>query len=305
MLGLTRANLRHVATMFWQGRNPVARVYDSIGADFWLAPAPGWLNLGLWEGQGDAEEAPAAVARLVSTLAATLPQRGIIVDVGNGLGAQDPLIADETRPRTLIAVNITESQLRAGRATLARAGVQPVVADAVRLPFKDNSVDGLISVEAAFHFSSRARFFAEVSRVLRPGGVLAMSDVAVQRLPRRPDELAAGLLTARAWGLRWQAAMTVEDIAGAALSSGLTEVRTQRCGDRVIAPALNFLTDRLRTVEEAPRLQRLAVGAVLASWRLLWRRGIIDYILLTARASQDPASRADRRRDAHSRHPAA
>jgi ubiquinone/menaquinone biosynthesis C-methylase UbiE len=213
-----------------------------------------------------------------------LPQHGTIVDVGNGLGAQDPLIADIAHPRTLIAVNITESQLRAGRARLQHARAKPVVADAVRLPFKDDSVDGLISVEAAFHFSSRARFFSEVSRVLRSGGVLAMSDVATKRLPRRPDELAAGLLTARIWALRWQAAMTVEDIVRAALSNGLTDVRIQPCGERVIAPALNFLTDRLQDAEEAPPLQRSAAEAVLASWRLLWRRGIIDYIMLTARA---------------------
>jgi hypothetical protein len=49
--------------MFRQGRNPAARVYESIGPDFFLAPAPGWLNLGLWEGDGSADEAEAACRR--------------------------------------------------------------------------------------------------------------------------------------------------------------------------------------------------------------------------------------------------
>src|SRR4051794_17780847 len=42
-------NVRHAATMLWQGSNPAASVYDSLGPDFFLALEPGWLNLGLWE----------------------------------------------------------------------------------------------------------------------------------------------------------------------------------------------------------------------------------------------------------------
>ena len=40
ILGWTRENLRHVAAFFQQGRNPAARVYESIGSDFFLAPHP-------------------------------------------------------------------------------------------------------------------------------------------------------------------------------------------------------------------------------------------------------------------------
>ncbi|MGH3112910.1 MAG: hypothetical protein ACRDOP_05530, partial [Gaiellaceae bacterium] len=63
--------------MLRYGANPAATVYDSIGSDFFLALAPGWLNLGLWEGDGgDPSEAPVAVRRLVERIAAALPQGG-------------------------------------------------------------------------------------------------------------------------------------------------------------------------------------------------------------------------------------
>jgi SAM-dependent methyltransferase len=173
MPGWTRENLRHAASMLRHGRNPAATVYESLGPDFFLALAPGWLNLGLWEGDGgDPAEAPVAVRRLVERLAGELPTRGAILDVGNGLGVQDGVIAEIVEPTRLVAVNITHAQLSAGREALGRAKALPVNADAVRLPLRPVSFDGVISVEAAFHFASRRRFFDEAFRVFRPGGVL-------------------------------------------------------------------------------------------------------------------------------------
>src|SRR5580704_1099665 len=132
MLGWTGEHMRHAAEMVRQGRNPAARVYESIGSEFFLAPAPGWLNLGLWDGDGAGSEdqAETACRRLVATLASALPAGGVIVDAGNGLGVQDRLIAELVRPRRLVAVNITEWQLAAGRRRLAAAGAVPVVGDA-------------------------------------------------------------------------------------------------------------------------------------------------------------------------------
>src|SRR5215471_5313326 len=177
--GWTGQHLRHVGGTIRQGSNPAARVYESIGSDCFLALAPGWLNLGLWEGPGSGGEAEAACRRMVRTLALGLPAGGTILDVGNGLATQDPLIAEAIRPRRLVAVNITEWQLAAGRDRLREAGALPVVGDAVRLPIADSTVDGVISVEAAFHFRSRQAFFHECYRVLRPGGVLSISDIAI------------------------------------------------------------------------------------------------------------------------------
>ena len=232
----TTEHVRHLGEMFWQGRNPAARVYESMGADFFLAPAPGWLNLGLWEGDGSPDEAEAASRRLVATLASALPAGGVIVDAGNGLGVQGPLIAELVRPRRLVAVNITERQLAAGRRWLKEASAAPVVADAARLPIADGAADGIISVEAAFHFSSRRAFFEQCYRVLRPGGVVTMSDLFTERMPRGPVELLCGLTQLRVFGLRPGAAMSARQIAAAATSAGLADVQVTCCGDRVIAP---------------------------------------------------------------------
>jgi len=280
----TRERIRHALSTLRYGPNPVATVYDSIGADFPLALAPGWLNLGLWDGDGsDAAEAPRAVRRLVERLAAALPVGGDVLDVGNGLAAQDPVIAEVARPRSLTAVNITWSQLEAGRGRLQEAGARAVCADACRLPFADGSFDGVISVEAAFHFSSRERFFAEAFRVLRPGGVLTMSDVATLRYPQGPRETVAAAATLRAWGLRTSAAAGPDRIVAAAATAGFDHVTTELVGARVIAPALRFVRDRLDRDGPSSRSFALATRAMVRQADVLWERGLVDYLLLEAR----------------------
>jgi len=282
MTGWTAQHVRHAAELFKQGSNPAARVYESIGSEFFLAVAPGWLNLGLWEGPGREDEAEEACRRLVRTLAAALPAGGAIADVGNGLGTQDPLIAGVARPRRLVAVNITQWQLTAGRDRLRQAGATPVVGDAARLPIADGALDGVISVEAAFHFRSRKAFFDECYRVLRPGGVLSISDISVQRWPVTPAELAAGLTQLRVFGLRRTMAMTAGQIAAAARASGLAEVTVTACGDKVIAPALRLTTARLGRATTAPFGQHAAAHLLLRQVDLLWRRHIIEYLLIRA-----------------------
>ena len=280
--GWTGEHLRHAATLLRQGGNPATRVYESIGSEFFLAVAPGWLNLGLWDGPGSEDEAEEACRRLVRTLASALPAGGVLADVGNGLGTQDQLIAETARPGRLVAMNITEWQLAQGRDRLREAGAAAVAGDAARMPLASGSVDGIISVEAAFHFRSRRAFFDECYRVLRPGGVLSFSDISMQRWPVTPAEVLAGLTQLRLFGLRPTMAMTAAQIAAAARAAGLAEVEITPCGDRVIAPALRLTAARLAAPATAPVGQQTAARLLLRQVDLLWRRRIIEYLMIRA-----------------------
>ena len=67
--GWTPRHLRYIAGIFRPGRNSAARVYESIGADSFLAPAPGWLNLGFWDHADDYPPTKAELFQLYEKLA--------------------------------------------------------------------------------------------------------------------------------------------------------------------------------------------------------------------------------------------
>ncbi len=286
MFGLTRKNLRHLAIFFRRGNNPASAVYESIGSEFFLAPAPGWLNLGLWSSNGDPQEAEIAVRRLVERLCDPLSRGGVILDVGNGLGAQDPVIDEALAPTRLIAVNITHDQLIQGRRNLEMAKALAVVADAVSLPIATETIDGVISVEAAFHFSSRRRFFEECMRVLRPGGVISFSDFALQSHPQGFRDKFEALMAIRIWGIRSDAMVAAPDIVGLLQGAGFLDVSYELVADRVIDPALEFFRHRIAERSDVPELHRWAGRRVIKGWERLRTRGVMEYVLIHARKAE-------------------
>lgn len=102
-----------------------------------------------------------------------------VLDVGCGMGGALALLNDEFEGLDMVGVNIDERQLALARSGVtAREGnsIEFIQGDACALPFPDRSVDVVLSIECIFHFSSRERYFAEVKRVLKPGGRLVVSD---------------------------------------------------------------------------------------------------------------------------------
>ncbi|MCU1486918.1 MAG: hypothetical protein JWN67_3664 [Actinomycetia bacterium] len=94
-----------------------------------------------------------------------------VLEIGVGLGA-DHLQWARSRPRRLVGLDLTERavELTTQRLLLADFPADVRVGDAEHLPFDDASFDVVYSWGVLHHTPDTSRAFAEVARVLRPGG---------------------------------------------------------------------------------------------------------------------------------------
>ena len=99
-----------------------------------------------------------------------------VVDVGCGRGGGTAFVFERFHPRTMTGIDLAPRAIERCRAEHARPGLTFVTGDAEALPFPDSSVDAVLNIESSHCYSSVPRFLGEVSRILRPGGVLLLAD---------------------------------------------------------------------------------------------------------------------------------
>jgi demethylmenaquinone methyltransferase/2-methoxy-6-polyprenyl-1,4-benzoquinol methylase len=93
---------------------------------------------------------------------------GRVLDLGAGTGAANSDLAD----RDVVALDPQPAMLELNPET------RRVVAAGERLPFRDESMDGVFSAYVFRNLSSIPDALGEIHRVLRPGGVAAIVDLS-------------------------------------------------------------------------------------------------------------------------------
>ena len=188
-----------------------------------------------------------------------LPPRSLVADVACGDGTSLRLLT----ARGLRGVGVDREARAVARAPRA------VVGDAQALPLRTSAYDAVLCECAVSTFDEPRRALAEMARVLRPGGVLAMTDVLLRRDLAPPEVVAAvdRLTTAR----------TLPEYVALVQAAGL---RVERTEDRA-ADALALC----RRV--ARRLRLVGASRHAATARACARAveaGALSYGLVVARA---------------------
>lgn len=121
--------------------------------------------------------------RVGSDLAGRLPGTdGVrLLDVGCGRGGPAVHLA-ERFGFDVVGVDLVPDNVETARAHAARreASCRFVVGDATQLPFPADSFPACAAIDALVYVPERSATLAELARILRPGGVAAISDLVVR-----------------------------------------------------------------------------------------------------------------------------
>jgi SAM-dependent methyltransferase len=105
-----------------------------------------------------------------------------VIDIGSGLGGPSRYLA-ATYGCRVSGVDLTPEFVGTAIALTSRVGlndkVEFQIGSALDLPFPDASFDCAWSQNVAMNIADRPRYYAEMHRVLRPGGRLAIQDLAM------------------------------------------------------------------------------------------------------------------------------
>jgi phosphoethanolamine N-methyltransferase len=103
-----------------------------------------------------------------------------VMDIGCGIGGVDVLLAQDYGAKSVTGIDIEEPLVERSRARAERLGLSGQLSfqlvEPGPFPFADASFDVVFSKDSMIHIPDKAALFAEVLRVLRPGGLFIASD---------------------------------------------------------------------------------------------------------------------------------
>ena len=99
-----------------------------------------------------------------------------VLDVGSGTGILSSLLQQVLgKEGEIVALDFAEEMLRRARNKGLQGSICQIQADVHALPLKDGSFDFVICHASFPHFADKPRALAEIARVLRVGGRVAIS----------------------------------------------------------------------------------------------------------------------------------
>jgi cyclopropane fatty-acyl-phospholipid synthase-like methyltransferase len=173
-----------------------------------------------------------------------------VLDAGCGVAGTAMWLA-RTFGVTVHGITISENQISVATSLISQAGladqVQVSLRDFTNTGFPDESFDLVIAQESVCHAEDKSQFLKEASRVLKPGGTVAIADGFRSARPLSPR----GERRLNDWVKCWAVPdlITPDDFTAFALDAGLSE---PRCLD---------VTPHVR--RSSQRMRRLAVAKML------------------------------------------
>jgi SAM-dependent methyltransferase len=159
-------------------------LYELIGWQFRNAHDLRFMNYGFADDTQPGpdlhpeDEAERYCAQLYHALATQADLKGKnVLDIGSGRGGGAAFVHKYMQPRRTIGCDLARNAIRFCQRTYGDvANLKFTRANAMDLPFDDASFDAVLNVESSHCYPDCNAFFAEVFRVLKPGGCFLYTD---------------------------------------------------------------------------------------------------------------------------------
>lgn len=177
-------------------------------------------------------------ARVLDAALMLLPAQAVIADIGCGTGYFASL-AYEKRPWwNTIGVDIAP-----GMCVVAATRCTAIAGDAVALPLTEQSMDAVVSSLCYQWVENHGRAFAELTRVLKPGGLViiaSLGEATLQELRASADEarVPLGLLPMR----------RMEQVQESLTAAGLEVVLADQRLETAYYPTVSALLNSMRSI---------------------------------------------------------
>lgn len=231
-------------------------------------------------------------ARLVRGL--HLPPNARVLDVACGIGTTARLMARDFG-LNVVGLDASAANVAKAEGLLNSETAKFVIGEATALPFPDGTFDAVVCECAVSTFADQARVVTEFSRVLKPGGMIGITDMAIEG--ELPEDI-AGVIAP--WTCL-TAARTVVSYQSLFLSAGLRVVEyTDESSSlrKLVADLKRKLLVAVlgRSLGAVPGFESLNLGGLrelLTRAGDLVRNGTVQYARLTfakGRPLYNPAS---------------
>lgn len=186
----------------------------------------GNMHYGYWTGPDDDSDFVVAGQRLTDIMLGKLGAGpgDLVLDVGCGPGKPGVHLAKSTGA-TVVGISISVRDVELANARAAAEGVADRAvfqhADATALPFEPESFDRVLLLESIVHMPDRAQVLGQVSRVLRPGGRVVLTDFVRRGEDIEVDEDTQRAVAEALWAWRAAPMVRAEDYHHFAAQAGL------------------------------------------------------------------------------------
>ena len=263
--------------------------FYGTGAERYINFHDGYLNFGFWE--DGVTDYVAAAENLVWHLAKLcgVSADSRVLDVACGMGTQDIFIYRQFRPEQIDGLDVTWKHIEHGRRRARLADCEDRVhfhhGTAIDLPFSEGAFSQVISIEGPVHFNTREQFMREAFRVLKPSGVLGLSDYVMKRPPKTLLERILIESARRLWKIPRENVDSTANYKMKLERSGFHNVKVEEVGEQVI-PGYYYEQMRPETRKAIAEIRgaMAARGTVIIDVAAFqaFKRGLIEYVFVTA-----------------------